>query len=197
MSGRTFRRHFSLERINTRLTIKFQVNDGKLVACTTTGNIQRATSKLPFSLELTSPNLLQKRLIDKDYTLIEETIPGTGFGIQNMFEIGGTFALIVGFHASGNIKLEVTLEGGTPNLAVTMDLGKQDNNVVAGTPFDLKTPQASVREDAQETSVTASIGAQISYGVKVGPDGQYGEALARAVFPIPEISIKLKPTASK
>ncbi|MCJ1465814.1 hypothetical protein MMC07_004433 [Pseudocyphellaria aurata] len=74
-----------------------------------------------------------------------------------------------------------------------MDLAKENNNKIAGTAFQIETPQASIKNDAQESSVKGSIGIQLSYGLSLGPEGVYGEVQGRVVVPIPEVQLLLKP----
>lgn len=196
---------FLYECVNTglTLTLKFQVENAKLVASTVTGNIQKFKNKFVISIEggLTDIGLKQSPgMIGNEVTLFSEPVPGAGFTIGNVASFGATIEVVTGFFTNleGRFSMDVTFEGDIDNSALTMDLlGVHPNQFAGATDLNFQKPKWSMRKVSHGANVEGKLGLRASLGFKVGADGSLGQARAEIFVPLPKIQLTFAPAVSK
>lgn len=171
-----------------------KIKEGKVETSTITANIENLQTKMPISVEGTSPDTVDPNFRGEELTLFSVPIPGAGFTLGDIV-VGATIELPVRFElgCSGKFSVGVTFEGNAVESRVEMDLLNKDNNKFDKSAFKLKKPKWSLRELTNPAKITASLALKASLGLKFG----VGEARAQVKLPIPEVSLELKPTIRK
>ena len=201
----SFRLVFLYQFVNTglTLTLKFKVENAKLVASTVTGNIQKFKSKFVISIEggLTDIALARSTgTIGNEVTLFTYPVPGAGFTFGNVASFGATIEVVTGVFTNleGRFSMDVTFEGDIDDSAMTMDLlGVHPNQFDGATDLNFQKPQWSMRKVSHGANVQGKLGLRASLGFKVGADGSLGQARAEIFVPLPQIQLTFTPAVRK